>query len=150
MLYTLSGDDMSYSWILLCTILVIVEFVTVNLVTIWFAIGAFFAFLTSLLIDNTIIQIVIFFLVSILSLIFTRPVFKKYLVPKTIKTNYDKVVGMIGIVTKDINLLEYGEVKVDGKYWTAKAEEEIKKGSKVEILSIEGVKLIVKRKENDL
>lgn len=141
---------MSYSWILLCTILVIVEFVTVNLVTIWFAIGALFAFLTSLLIDNTIVQIVIFFLVSILSLIFTRPIVKKYLVPKTIKTNYDKVIGMTGIVTKDIEKLEYGEVKVDGKYWTAKANEEIKKGSKVEILSIEGVKLIVKRKENDL
>lgn len=141
---------MTYSWILLCTILVVVEFITINLVTIWFAIGALFAFLTSLLIDNTVIQVVIFFLVSILSLIFTRPIVKKYLVPKTIKTNYDKVIGMTGIVTSNINEDEYGEVKVDGKHWTAKANEEIKKGSKVEILSIEGVKLIVKRKENDL
>lgn len=141
---------MTYSWILLCALLIVIEFITINLVTIWFAIGALFAFLVSLLTSNTIIQVVVFFLISILSLAFTRPLVKKYLVPKTIKTNYDKVLGMTGIVTKDIEKYEYGEVKVDGKYWTAKASESIKKGSKVEILSIEGVKLIVKRKENDL
>ena len=56
---------------------------------------------------------------------------------------------MIGIVTKDIKKDEYGEVKVDGKYWTAKADKKILRDSEVEILAIDGVKLIVKEKENE-
>ena len=141
---------MIYDWIFLCIIFIIIEFVTVNLVTIWFAIGSLFGAFTSLFTDNITIQICAFLGVSILTLIFTRPLAKKYLMPKITKTNYDKVIGMIGVVTKDISTLDYGEVKVDGKYWTAVSDTDIKKGSKVEILSIDGVKLVVKmRKEND-
>lgn len=138
-----------YTWLLLFIIFVIVEFVTYGLVTIWFAFGSLVAFLISFITDSTLIQFIGFLGVSIITLLFTRPVVKKYLTPKIVKTNYDKVIGMTGIVTKDIMKDEYGEVKVDGKYWTAKADENILNGSEVEILAIEGVKLIVKEKERE-
>lgn len=135
------------SWIGLFIILLIIEVVTTGLVTIWFAIGALAAFITSLITDSTLIQGIVFFVVSILSLIFTRPILNKYIKPKVEKINLD-LVGKTGLVTKDISEFEIGEVKVEGKYWSAKAKEKIEKGSKVEILSIEGVKLIVKKKED--
>lgn len=138
-----------YTWLLLFIIFVIVEFVTYGLVTIWFAFGSLVAFLISFITDSTLIQFIGFFGVSIITLLFTRPVVKKYLTPKIVKTNYDKVIGMTGIVTKDIMKDDYGEVKVDGKYWTAKADEKILNGSEVVILAIEGVKLIVKEKERE-
>ena len=59
------------------------------------------------------------------------------------------IIGKIGIVTKEITKTDIGEVKIDGKYWSAKADKKIKEGSKVEILAIEGVKLIVLEKEDD-
>ena len=68
----------------------------------------------------------------------------KKLKVKESRTNLDRVVGMNGIVTQDIDKLKPGEVKVDGKMWTAISDKEIKKGKVVEILKIEGVKLKVK------
>ena len=97
--------------------------------------------------ENVLIQTIVFLVISIVTLILTRPLAKKFLIPTVVKTNYDKVIGMIGIVTCDIKKHENGEVKVDGKYWTAKSDHTILKDSKVEILAIEGVKLIVKEVE---
>ena len=135
------------NWLSLFIVLLIIEFMTINLVTVWFAIGALFACVASFITNNMVIQTCVFFTVSIASLIITRPIAKKYLSTKKVKMNYDKAIGMIGIVTKEIKPLENGEVKVDGKYWTAKSDEIIEVGSKVEILSIEGVKLIVKKED---
>ena len=118
-----------------------------NLVTIWFAIGALGAFITTYFTNDILIQIIIFSLITIFSLILTRPLVKKFLDFKPEKTNLDAVIGKTGVVTKKINVDEFGRVKVNGKEWTAKAEDSIMEGTKVEILGIEGVKLIVKKKE---
>ena len=134
-------------WLGIFVVLLIIEVVTTGLVTIWFALGALAAFITSLITDSVIIQTVVFFVVSILTLIFTRPILNKYINPNIQDLNLN-LKGKTGLVTEDIEDLKPGEVKVEGKYWTAKSKENIKKGSKVEILSIEGVKLIVKKKED--
>ena len=134
-------------WLGLFIILLIIEVVTTGLVTIWFALGALAAFVASLITDSVIIQTVVFFVVSILTLIFTRPILNKYIKPNIQDLNLN-LKGKTGLVTEDIEDLKPGEVKVEGKHWTAKSKETIKKGSKVEILSIEGVKLIVKKKED--
>lgn len=138
-----------YSWLILFVILIILELCTINLTTIWFAFGALLAYVTSLFFDNVIIQTTVFLVVSVATLIFTRPIVKKYLLKKPSRTNADMLIGKVGIVTKEIVKDNVGEVKIDGKYWSAKANKKIKEGSKVEILSIEGVKLIVEKKEED-
>ena len=74
----------------------------------------------------------------------------KYLLKnKNVATNLDRVVGMIGIVTEDITNNEIGEVKVDGKRWSAISNSEIKKGEYIKVEKINGVKLVVCKKESD-
>lgn len=138
---------MALFWLFLIIILLIIEASSFNLVTIWFAIGALGAFITTYFTNDILIQIIIFSLITIFSLILTRPLVKKFLDFKPEKTNLDAVIGKTGVVTKKINVDEFGRVKVNGKEWTAKAEDSIMEGTKVEILGIEGVKLIVKKKE---
>ena len=138
-----------YSWLILFVILIILELCTINLTTIWFAFGALLAYVTSLFFDNVLIQTTVFLVVSVATLIFTRPIVKKYLLKKPSRTNADMLIGQVGRVNKEIVKDNVGEVKIDGKYWSAKSNKKIKEGSKVEILSIEGVKLIVEKKEED-
>ncbi|MDD3821918.1 MAG: NfeD family protein [Bacilli bacterium] len=135
---------MFWTWLLVVIILLIIEAVTINLTTLWFATGGIVAMFVSMVTDNQDIQIIVFLLTAGLTLLILRPIVVKYLKPTIIKTNLDSVIGKHGIVTEDITKYTIGEVKVGGKRWSAKAATTIKKGQMVEILSIEGVKLNVK------
>lgn len=140
---------MSFTWMIVFLVLIFVELITVALVSIWFAIGALAAFLTSLIVDDIYIQLGVFIVVSSISLLLTRKIINK-INNKKVPTNLDRVIGKVGVVTEDITKLEPGEVKVDGKKWSAISTKKINVGSKVEILSIDGVKLKVKEiKEDD-
>lgn len=141
---------MSLTWMIVFIVLILLELMTVNLVSIWFALGALASFALSFFINNVTLQIATFVAVSAISLLLTKDFVKKIRGNKVVATNLDRVIGQIGIVTEEINKLEPGEVKVDGKRWSAISSEKIKVGSKVEILSIDGVKLNVKEvKEED-
>ena len=135
---------MSFMWMIIFLILIFIELVTVNLVTIWFAIGALAAFVLSFWVDNILIQIGVFIVVSAISLLCTKKIVNRIRGSKVEATNLDRVIGKIGVVTSEITKLEPGEVKVDGKKWSAVSTKKISEGSKVEILSIDGVKLNVK------
>ncbi len=139
---------MALMWFVAFIILLFIELITVNLVTIWFAIGAIASMITSLITDSIVIQVVVFIVVSVVSLIATKPIMKKFKGFEVTPTNSDRVIGKIGDVIKDIKKNEYGEVKVFGNVWTASSDEEIPAGSKVKIVSIDGVKLIVKKEED--
>ena len=136
-------------WLLLFVVLIIIELLTVNLTTIWFAFGSLVAYILSFFVSDIMIQTIIFLVSSIILLIFTRPIVKKFLLNKEVKTNADMLIGKTCVVTKEITKNETGEVKVNGQYWSAKANKKTKAGSEAKILSIEGVKLIVKEKEED-
>lgn len=136
-------------WLLLFIVLIIIELLTVNLTTIWFAFGSLVAYILSFFVSDTMIQTIVFLVSSIVFLIFTRPIVKKFLLNKEVKTNADMLIGKTCVVTKEITKNETGEVKVNGQYWSAKANKKIKVGSEAKILSIEGVRLIVKEKEED-
>ncbi len=127
----------------------VAEAVTAQLVSIWFLIGAIAALIAALCGANLIIQIIVFIAVSILALVITRPLVKKYINPKKEHTNADRVIGQVGIVAEDIdNIKATGQVKADGKIWTARATDNsiIPSGCEVIIEKIDGVKLIVKNK----
>ena len=133
---------MSFVWMII--FLLLLELSTVNLVSIWLAIGALASFIFSFWVSDVTWQIAIFVAVSVISLLLTRKFVAKVRGKEIEKTNLDRVVGQIGIVTEEITKLEPGEVKVDGKKWSAISTKKISVGSKVEILSIDGVKLNVK------
>ena len=128
-----------YIWLLLAVILGIIEISTTNLVSIWFVISSLLAMVSSLFTDNILIQIAIFVLVGVLLMPISRKLYSK--------TNIDRIIGMKGIVTEDIIKDNIGEVKVDGKKWSAYSDTDISKGENIKVLSINSVKLKVKKWE---
>lgn len=134
-------------WTIILIISLAVEALTLNLVTIWIALGALVALISSIFVSSVMIQTVIFIITTLLTLIFTRSFIKDILKVKSVKTNLDSVVGQIGIVTSDISEDKRGKVKIAGKIWTAISDSPISVGERVEILAIEGVKLVVKRRD---
>lgn len=143
--YLQSG--MTAMWLIAMIVLLIVEGVVPGLVSIWFALGALAALLASILHAPLWLQIFCFLLVSVASLVLTRPLAKKYINARVQPTNADRILGHECIVTEEIdNLRGTGAVRVDGKEWTARAAEDSKcyaKGDVLRVLRIEGVKLIV-------
>lgn len=135
---------MFYFWLILVIFLGMIELITVGLVSIWFVISGIVAMILSFFIDNFVVQFGVFVILGVVLMLFTRKTLEKYF-PKPIKTNLDRVVGLEGIVTEEIKKDSVGEVKVDGKRWSAIADKEIKVGSIVKILHIDGVKLKVEK-----
>ncbi len=135
-----------YAWLGLMVILIGIEAATVNLTTIWLAGGSLVAFILALFNLPLWLQITAFFVVSIVMIIFTRPIAVKYLKVGTQRTNVDALIGTTGLVTMDISEHKAGQVKVKGQIWTAVSEsgESILADTEVDILAIDGVKLIVK------
>lgn len=139
---------MSVYWIILFLVLLFIELATVNLVSIWFAIGALAALITSFFTDSILIQLLVFVVVSIVSLFVTLPMVKKFKSKeKIVPTNLDRVIGKEAEVTKEIKPNHYGEVQVFGTTWTATSKNILKVGEKVKVLKMDGVKLIVEREE---
>lgn len=138
---------MIIGWFIIFVLLIIIEFLTVNLVTLWFAVGAIAAIICSFFTDSVVVELFVFFAVSVITLLIMRPILKRFRKFDVVPTNLDRVIGKIGDVTRTIDPNQYGEVKVCGSSWTAASNTHIDKGSKVKILSIEGVKLIVQKEE---
>ena len=132
-------------------VLLVIEIATLGLTTIWFAGGALVACIAALLHANIWVQIVLFLVVSVLLLFFTRPLAVRYMNKDRTKTNVDSMVGKEAVVTEAIdNLKAQGVVQVNGLEWTARSEESqevIPKGAIVEVGRVDGVKLIVRKKE---
>lgn len=135
-----------YSWLGLIVVLLIIEAATVSLTTIWLAGGAVIAFVFALFGLPLWTQIATFLAVSIILLIFTRPIAAKYFKVGIHKTNADALIGKTGLVVMDISEYKPGQVKVSGQIWTAVSESgnSINKNTEVDIVAIEGVKLVVK------
>ena len=142
----MNKNDFKLISIILVSIIVlsIVEASTANLVCIWYIVSAILTLIVSLFIDNTLIEFAIFVLLGTILLLATKNFIKNKLISKE-KTNLDRIIGMRGVVTEDIEDLVIGEVLVDGKKWSAISDSSIKKGEKVKIVKIEGVKLVVER-----
>ena len=143
--------SMTAVWLVAMIALLVVEASVPGLVSIWFALGAFAAMLSSLLNAPLWLQFTWFAVVSLVSLWFTRPFVKKFVNSRTTPTNLDMVIGQDCVVTEDIdNVLGTGAITVSGKEWTARmdnAEHSAKKGEVVTAVRIEGVKLIVELKD---
>lgn len=134
---------MAWIWLGVVIALALIECMTVDLVTIWFVASGLVTLGLSFFIDNYFIQFLVFVVLGIILLVTTRKYLVKLIDTKKEKTNLDRVVGMTAIVTEEIKKNNPGEVKVDGKKWTAIANKKIKVDSTVKVLEIDGVKLKV-------
>ena len=118
-------------WLVLMVVLLVIELITVGLTCIWFAGGALAAVIVSVAGGPIWLQAVVFLAVSLLMLYFTRPWAMKYIQPKKVRTNYEEALG------KDVRVIE----RVDKEEVTFEPEDS------AEVTGIEGVKLILRKKE---
>ncbi len=139
--------NMPVVWLIAVVVLLGVEAMVPGLVSIWLALGALAALLSALLGAPLWLQVLWFLVVSIVALVVTRPLAKKYINARIVPTNADMLLGKEGVVREKIdNIAGTGAVAVDGKVWTARMAEDGKTaetGELVNVLRIEGVKLIV-------
>ena len=136
----------SFIWLGLMILFLGIEAGTITLVSIWFAGGALAALIVSLFTDLLWVQAVVFLTVSCILLASLRPMVRKFIKPKIVKTNVDSVIGTEGKVTQAIdNVAATGQVKLGAMYWTARSAngEPIPEGVLVRVERIEGVKVFV-------
>ena len=135
-------------WLILLIILVAIEIATMGLTTIWFAGGAFVAIIAAAF------DAPLFLSVSVVLLLFTRPIAMKYFNRDRIKTNAESLIGKQAIVTEEVdNLMAAGTVSVDGQEWTARNVMDgvkLPRGTIVIIRAISGVKLIVEERNEGM
>ena len=136
-------------WIIAIVVFGVLEAVTYQLVSIWFAIGAVGGLIARLLGFDFAVQMTVFLAFAALSLCCLRPVSMKWLKPKIIKTNVDALSGKEILITQTVdNINGSGKGKINGMTWTVRSADNsvIEKDSLAVIERIEGVKLIVKTK----
>ena len=142
--------SMTQFWLIAIALLLLVEFATSALTTIWFAGGALIALLCAAAGGPVWLQVVLFIAGSAVLLLLTRPMAVKMLKKGTVATNADSLIGQEAVVTEKIdNLRSTGTVQINGQEWTARSvnpEHIIEKDEVVMVRSIEGVKLMVGRR----
>ena len=134
-------------WIVAIAAFLVLEAATVSLVSLWFVGGAFCAMLAAIFGASFLWQFAIFVVISGALLALVRPLIKKYVSPRSTRTNADRLIGRQALVTEDIdNLTATGAIRIDGVLWTARSatEEKISKDTRVVITCIEGAKVYVK------
>lgn len=144
--------SMSIFWFVLLVGFAVLEISTMNLTSIWFVAGSLAALLCAIFGGAIIWQILLFVVISGVTLAVVRPLAKKYLTVAPKATNADRVFSMVGIVIEDINnTLATGAVSIGGKVWTARSltGEVLREGTYVRPKMMEGVKLIVEPVQED-
>lgn len=134
-------------WLLVSAFWFIAEMITVGFLLFWLGIGALLAMAVSFVTDSVLIQVLVFAISSTILIILTKPIVNKYFKAKDTPSNVYTILGKKAIVTEEINnVMGKGQIKVDSDIWSARSDNDqiIPKGAQVEILRIDGVKVIVK------
>ena len=141
-------SEMVTLWLVVLIVSIGVEVATLGLTSIWFAGGAAVAVIVAAFHGPVWLQILLFFAVSLLLLFFTRPIAVRYFNRDRVRTNVESMIGRQAIVTSEIdNLQGIGQVTVGGQEWSARTEGDglkLQPGTVVDIVAVNGVKLIVK------
>ena len=134
-------------WLILTIIFTVIEFIIPALVTVWFAFAAAMTIFISLAFDNLKVEITFFTIVSVLAIIFIRPLAKKILSKN--KDNFDAeaidtsiIVKKIVDVTKEEKIYD---VSYKGSIWTALSSEIFEVGDIPIITGFKGNKIIIKK-----
>ncbi|MCI9423531.1 NfeD family protein [Lachnospiraceae bacterium WCA-9-b2] len=141
------------AWLGLLIILLVIEIITVGLTSIWAAGGALAALILNILGLSLVWQVVAFFGVTFVLLIFTRPFAVRFINTQREKTNYEGIIGKtIRIAERVDNIRQTGMAVVNGQEWTVRAEDEqeiLEPETLAKVVNISGVKLIVRKYEEE-
>ena len=140
--------NMSIFWVIACILFILLELMTPTaLICIWFAAGSLAAFVLAFLHMDIWVQIVLFFIVSLASMLVIRPMSTRYLRGKIVRTNADRLIGENAVVIEAITKERWGVVKVNGAKWSAVEIDgkQVEVNEEVKIIAIEGAKLLVRK-----
>ncbi|MEZ3505662.1 MAG: NfeD family protein [Lachnospiraceae bacterium] len=147
----LANISLTMFWLIVLVVLVVIELLTMGLTTIWFAGGALVATIAAVFNTPFFVQVILFLVVSVVLLFFTRPLAVKYFNKDRVRTNAESLVGRQAIVISEIdNLQGIGQVNVGGMEWSARTRIDgvrLPVGTVTTILGINGVKLIVEERK---
>lgn len=134
-------------WLGIVALFLVIEAATVGLTTIWFAGGALIAAIAAWIGAGEAVQWILFIAVSLVLLIFTRPVAVRYMNKDVEKTNVERLLGQKAVVIQEIdNLNQTGLIRVGDVEWMARTKSDdvqIPEKAVVVIKEVQGVKLIV-------
>lgn len=144
-----SIDYATWVWLIILLATLALEIMTVDLVSIWFSVGALFALILSVFGIHVGFQVAAFIVVSIVLLATVGRWSRRMVKDRVIATNVDSLVGQPIVILKDANDLEYGEGKIRGVIWRVICErgQTVKAGDIATVLRIDGNKLFVKKTE---
>lgn len=107
-------------WIIALVVALILEAATTALISVWFALGSIGGLIAAAADAPFFVQLIVFTLVTVVCLIFTRPFIKKFMPKKFIPTNSELDVGKKAVVIEEINNAHgKGRVKLNGVDWAA-------------------------------
>lgn len=140
-----------YIWLGVVALSIIIEFVTADLVSVWFIFGGLVAMILALFDVQLIWQLVAFIVLSVLLLATCRRPFVKLIGREKQSTNADALIGREFVLLSPISFETAGSVKVNDVVWTASSENgaEIKAGEVVRVVAISGNRLIVEKTDKN-
>ena len=137
-----------FVWLGVAAVMAVIEVLSLGLITMWFVVGALVAFAANLLGADLVVQLVVFFVVSLVCLVVLRPVFLKY--RKRGQAAEPTCIGQEGVVAEDVdNDAMIGRVELPNRMtWAARSADgtPIPAGTVVVVVGQESIKLIVERK----
>lgn len=137
------SENLWLAWLLVSLLCLVLELTNGDFFIICFAIGGTAATILSAFCDSFTAQVILFAVVSALSIFFIRPFALKYLHKNKEQrvSNADAIIGRIGRITERIEPNEYGRVKIDGDYWKAQANNNtaIDEGTQVRIVKLDSI-----------
>lgn len=138
----------SMFWFVVTIIFIIIELVSTALISIWFGLASLIVLIISYFINNILIEIIIFCILSIISLVLTRPIYNKYFKKKIIKTNVYEVIGEEFTLSSNITKDSFGKIKINDQIWNAiSTTVDISAGEKVIVENVIGTKLVVRKSD---
>ena len=132
-------------WLTATIVLLVIEGCTWNMTTIWLAVGAIGALITSQLNPSYTVQTAVFVTVGLLTVILTRPLVRKWKDLDHTATNGDRNLGRVCEVVDTISITKPGRIHLDGVDWTARVNTDVvlKPESLCRIIAIESTVMIV-------
>ncbi len=133
-------------WGVVFAAMVIAELLSLQLVSIWFAAGAAAAFIAALIGVDMWIQLIVFVLISLVLLFFTRPLLRKFRIENGEPTDININIGKTAVVIEEINNIGgKGRARLDGVDWKAVSldNQAVPQGEIVKVCEIKGTRLYV-------
>ncbi len=132
-------------WGAIFVITVIIELVSQQLLSIWFSAGSLVAFITACFDGNILLQLILFVVVSLVLLLLTRPITRRFLNFRPKNTNHLEI-GQIAVVIQTVDPKnQTGRVRLDDVDWIATTDSStpIPPKTQVRVTAVEGARLCV-------